>query len=841
MRISCRWLSKYIDLPPEIDKLTQTLTFTGIEVEGVESLAALPESVVTARVLSADKIPGSDHLVVCSVEYGSGEPVQVVCGAPNCKAGMISILALPGTVLPQLAIKKAKVRGVESAGMLCSERELGVSDNHAGIIELDPETPIGISANEVYDLPDTLLELEITPNRPDLLGYLGIARDLSASLGVPLKLPQIQEHAGEKSQSTDLDLRLEDSAKCPRYTARLMADLKVQESPQWLKTALIKSGLRPINNIVDITNYVMLETGHPLHAFDYDKLLPLDKDGAHPAIVVRKALPKEEFLALDGRAYVLDEEDLVIADGQRASALAGVMGGKDTGITESTQAIVLEAATFSPMTVRSTAYKHKISTDSSYRFERHLSTETPAQVSARAVDLLLEVAGGRVCNALYDAYPEPHRPSCLGIRPRRFEELIGYPLPSDTIIKYLEALDCRFLQYGTWQDGLATDLASVHCLHLEEQKAGKAEFTEIDCDHALYFLIPSFRVDLTREADLLEELARLEGYDKIPQKTAVSQIMDRHAHRVRRAIEDYFVNASFYEMLNYSFSDPAQLALLAFEPEELDARTIRLINPQSGNQSAMRLSLLPQLLVNLSYNLNHGERDLKLMEMGKVYLREGDSYREPYRLTALLTGKFRAGHWKEKSENINVYHVKGLAEGLLKRLNIPVTGTSSHIKPWLVSAENLAYHSGETLCASIGRLRSETAEAFQIDIPILKQDIWVLELEVENLVELTRDRKPEFIPLPKYPAVIRDISFVISRSVAYAEIEAAIKACDRNLIRNVQVFDEYRGKQVPEGSRSISLRIVMQDGEKTLTDERVDQLIASVLQMLQDTWQINMR
>lgn len=841
MIISCRWLSRYIDLPRDTDSLVQTLTFSGIEVEAVKSLPALPETVVTAKVVSAERIPGTDHLQVCSVEYGASEPTQVVCGAPNCKAGMISLLALPETELSGLTIKKAKLRGVESNGMLCSEKELGISDNHAGIIELEPSTPVGISVNDIYELPDTILELEITPNRPDLLGYIGIARDLSASLGNPLKLPQVEQVAGEVSEKTTLKLILEDPEKCPRYTARLLSGVSVKDSPQWLKTALVKSGLRPINNIVDVTNFVMLEQGHPLHAFDYDKLQPLNESDGYPAVVVRKARSGEEFITLDGKNLVLDPDDLVIADGKDTSALAGVMGGKATAISDSTTSIVLEAACFQAASIRASSYKHKLSTDSSYRFERQLSPEAASAVSDRAVQLFLETAGGKVKNALYDAWPKPLPTRWLALRPRRFTEIIGYQLQNEDIIGYLEGLGCKFYQYGIWREGLVSDPSLIFCHHLKEEKAGVTEFSESDCDHALWFEIPPHRVDLTREADLLEELARLAGFDRITRKKDVPRIMDRHAFRIRRGIEDWFVDAAFHETLNYSFCDPAQLADLAMDPEEVSSKLIRVINPQSSNQSAMRITLLPQLLDNLRYNLNHGERDLKLMELGKIYLKDGDSYKEKLSFGAALTGNMNPEHWSAKSEAVNFYQVKGLVEGLLNLLGVKATNLVKNDRSWLAAGDSLAYLSEGLAVASFGRLKTSIANNFGIDLTLLKQDIWVIELDVDLLIELTRDIKKVFRELPRYPAVIRDLSFLIKTEVSYAAIESAIKAVNPDMISEVSIFDQYLGKQVPPGFRSMSLRLVMQDNEKTLTDERVDQLLASVQEMLSRAWQINMR
>ncbi len=674
-----------------------------------------------------------------------------------------------------------------------------------------------------------------------MLGYIGIARDLSASCGKPLKLPLVERVTGGKSAKIALTLVLDDPEKCPRYTARLLEGVQVKESPQWLKTALIKSGLRPINNIVDVTNYVMLEMGHPLHAFDYDKLQPLAPADGHPAVVVRRARQGEEFVALDGKTFKLDSDDLVIADGKDASALAGVMGGKDTAISNDTRSIVLEAACFEPTGIRATSYKHRLSTDSSYRFERHLSPHAVDAVSDRAVQLFLEVAGGKVCQALYDAYPQPLKPKYLALRPRRFKELIGFKLKGDAIVRYLEALGCKLVQYGIWHEGLIEDLSLIQPTYLDAEEAAKANSTENNSDVALHFEIPPYRVDITREADLLEELARLADYESIPRKKSVSQIMDRHGFRIRRGIEDWFADASFYETLNYSFCDPAQLAYLAFDPEEINSTLIRVINPQSSNQSAMRITLLPQLLENLRYNLNHGERDLKLMELGKIYLKDHDSHTEKLAFAAVLTGRMDPEHWNAKSGPIDVFQVKGMVEGLLLTLGLEISHTRPYDRPWLASGDNLAYIHKDSVLASLGRLKTQVAENFGIDLTILKNDIWVIELDVDLLIPLTRNLEKVFRQLPRYPAVTRDISFLIKAGVPYAEIAAAIKAVEPILTSAVSIFDQYLGKQVPEGFRSMTLRIVVQDSEKTLTDERVDQVLASVREMLISAWQVNMR
>ncbi|HNV62768.1 MAG TPA: phenylalanine--tRNA ligase subunit beta, partial [Candidatus Cloacimonas acidaminovorans] len=406
MKIALSWLAKYIEIKENTKELEEILTFSGIEVEAVENIPALPETVFSAKIISAEPVPETDHLKRCLVDIGNypcpekteDGYLQVICGAPNCRTGMMAIIALPGSVLPEMTIAKAQIKGIDSCGMLCSEKELGISDNHSGIIELSTETPIGITANELYELPDTIFELEITPNRPDLLGYIGIARDLSAKLNRSLKMPEIKiPEAKCKAETMPLELVNKVPELCPRYIARLFNKVELKESPLWLKSALIKSGLRPINNLVDITNYVMLEYGHPLHCFDYDKLAALPEKPGIPAIVIRRAYQNEPIITLDGKSYLLEGQEMVIADGIKPSAIAGVMGGNISAISETTKRIVLESAAFNPSSIRRTSYKHKISTDSSYRFERHLSECSAEDASIRATQLICELANAELC------------------------------------------------------------------------------------------------------------------------------------------------------------------------------------------------------------------------------------------------------------------------------------------------------------------------------------------------------------------------------------------------------------------------------------------------------------
>lgn len=850
MKISCNWLSKYIDLPESISELEKLLTFAGIEVEAVHNMPELASSLISARVIHAEAVPKTDHLQVCQVDIGAYPYpeknaegyIQVICGAPNCHSGMMAIIALPGTVLPEFTISKAKIRGIESHGMLCSEKELGISDNHAGIIELPLDTPIGISANQLYELPDTIFELEITPNRPDLLGYLGIARDLSAKLNRAIRMPDLTD-VNALHTATDLPLTLVNNSPelCPRYIARLFRNVSISDSPLWMKTALIKSGLRPINNLVDITNYVLLEYGHPLHAFDYDKLAALP-DGGNPAIVIRTARPGESFTALDGKSYVLDSDNLVIADGEKPSALAGVMGGEISAIGANTLNIVLESAAFNAGSIRKTSYKHKLSTDSSYRFERHLSDHSAADASLRASQLISKYANAELCSSVHDSWPEPGQAIILGIRPERYEQVIGYRMEEATIKDYLGKLGLVFLQYGCWKAGKINDISEVFCHHGEQMKQGITEFTELpDCIHSLYFQIPYNRVDLEREIDLIEELARLDGYDKVPQKSLPRRIMDRHAYRIRKLMADYVVNRGCFETLNYSFTDPALMSKLGYQESDTQLNMIRLINPQSSTMSSMRTSLIPQLLQNMAYNLNHGERNIRLFELGKIYLKSTKGNSEPMQLSAILSGQNHDEHWQDKAIQINASLVKGLFEELLALLQISAYSIKPLNEPYLIEAYGQAYEASGHSLGYFGKLCAPVAESFGIDPIELKQDLWILHFEVDNLVELSRGQTMVFTPIPRFPAVNRDLSFLIANSVSYSEIENCIKGIDSQLIAELKAFDEYRGKQIPEGFRSLSLHIKFQDQEKTLTDERIDQLVDLVIKKLQDTWQITMR
>jgi len=841
MIVPLNWVRSYIDINADTKELTQILTFSGIEVEGITELQALPPEVVTARVLIAEKVAGSDHLMLCQVDAGDAV-YQVVCGAPNCHAGMTGILAKVGAQLPAFRIKKAKIKGVESEGMLCSEAELGMSNNHNGIIELPDATRIGASVNDILGLPDTVFEVEITPNRPDLLGILGIARDLSASLDTPFKVPRadLSKHRTTDQVSAVLSIINRVPDLCPRYTARVIRGLRVAESPQWLKERLIRAGLRPINNVVDITNFVMLETGHPLHAFDYDKLACPDGENK-PQVLIRCAYDGEIVNALDDRQYSLCANDMVIADPEKAIALAGVIGLTNSHIEESTTSIVIESAGFNPQSVRRTTYLHKITTDSSYRFERGLAPESAEYASARAADLILTIAGGVLCDGVLDDWQAPKAPRFIGIRPCRYKQVIGYSLDSEQIKSYLCRLGLRFIQYATWIPGEITDLGQLYCFHAEQMAQGITEFTEKDdCIHTLYFEIPPARVDLFREIDLIEELARLDGYDKPQKQNIPALIMDMHAHQMQRKIADLLVGNGFYECINYSFADDNDLIRLMGKERMPDL--VRLKNPPSANQAVMRASLISGLLRNLQYNLHHAAKDLALFELNKIYINDQNGQVcEPLRLTALATGCSSSMHWQRKATSYDIFRVKGILTSIFEAVGIDPVEEYSSQYPYLVSDRSIRYvHNGEYI-AYCGMIRPEIAAAFGIDTVELKQDVWLIDVDLDSLIALSKDTHPIYQNIPRFPVVERDIALVLQSDVSYNEICNAIRDTNPALIKDLCVFDEYRGKQIANDARSLAIRLMICDQEKTLTDAAVENVIASVITMLDDKWQIKMR
>jgi phenylalanyl-tRNA synthetase beta chain len=795
MNISYNWLKDYIKFNLSPEALKERLTFSGIEVEKVEKLYENLKQIKVAKIIEREKHPNADKLSVCKVD--DGEKVwQVICGAPNCDVNQLVAFAPIGSQVGEIKIKKAKLRGVESYGMLCAEDELGLSNDHSGIMILDNNANIGDSLADYLHLSDTVYEVEITPNRPDLLGMIGIARDLSALLDKPLQLPNVEINEIKKPISESLKLINNEPSLCTRYTARLIKNVKVKESPEWLKRKLISVGLRPINNIVDITNFVMMEYGHPLHAFDYDKV----KDHT---IIVRKAEKGEKFPALDDNEYELNENDLVIADSKKPIALAGVIGGNNSHITEDTTNIVIEAANFLYSSIRKTSLYHKIFTDSSYRFERNLSDVTPEIVSKRAAQLVLELAGGELYEGVLDSYPEKFKPVITSLRPSRVEKVLGLRISEDKIISYLTSLGLKLIKKS---------------------------------NDKLDFEIPHYRKDLPREIDLIEEIIRLHGYDNLPKVIHTSKIMDKESFYLKRTIQDLLVKYGFFEVVNWSFGDPEDANRLNIPQEDIRRKAIKIKNPIGQSFSIMRTMLLPDILKNAIYNINHGEKDLKLFEMNKVFFNDGSALgSETLEISGIITGNLYASYWKENTKTVDFFDLKGMIEDLLETVGIKKYDFNESRESFYQPGLSLNISSHKPI-GHFGKIDPKVALQYDIEQPV-----FAFTINFDVLKSSKASTVPVFQSIPKFPSVIRDISFIVSKEFAVKDIIGEIKKADKKTIKRVVLIDEYYGKGIEKSFRSLTFSIVLNSEIKTLTDEYVKNVMEKIMKNLKNKFSVKER
>ncbi len=767
MKVSLNWLKELVDLPP-VEALTEWLTKAGVEVEGVEHKGVAIEKVVVARILESTQHPNADRLSVCRVDDGSGQPRQIVCGAKNYKVGDCVPLALPGAVLPgDFKIKTGKLRGVESEGMMCSGKELGVAEDSAGLLILPesavPGTPIG-----ALFPPDTVLDLEVTPNRPDLLSTLGIAREVATLVKAPLRTPQAVVEAASvaTAPATDAEVALEAPEACPYYTARIIRGVKVGPSPAWLRERLEAVGLRPINNVVDITNYVLLELGQPLHAFDLGKL--------SGGIRVRHATEGEKLRALDGEEYPLAPHHLVIADAQQAQAIAGVMGGEESGVTEATVDLLLESAWFAPAGVRRASRELGLSSDSSYRFERSVDAAGVARASERAVRLILELAGGEAEPALRVAGEAPQSRPVVPLRAERLTAILGTEVPQERVEQILTG-------FG-----------------LEQTAEG--------------WRAPSFRPDLTREIDLIEEIARVIGIEAIPSRIQArffpaSEADRRHNHAAR--VRSVLAGLGGRETRTLTLISESATALFPIEETPLRVR-----NPLNEGQVILRPSLLPGLLETAAHNVRNGTRDLRLFEVGRVF-RPGTP-EERTTLGLLLTGAVAPVSWRENAPRaVDLHDLKGWLAALARALNLEGELT---FHPGTHPALGLAaiVRRGEVAIGIAGQLLP--ARARELDLPGA-----VLVAEVD-LGGLAARPAAGFTELPKFPATTRDVALLLPLGVAHGEVEALLRSANEPLLVGVELFDIFTdptGEKIPADRKSAAYQLTYRSNERTLTAEEV--------------------
>ena len=783
MLVPFSWLQELVsvDLTPE--EIASRLTMTGLEVEGVFEAYEELSSVISVRILAVTPHPHSDKLTVCQISDGKRD-YQVVCGAPNVREGLKTAFAPPGTILfTGEKIKKAEIRGVPSEGVLCSAYEIGLSEDHSGILELPPETPLGQRVTKLLGLSEPILEISITPNRGDCLSLLGIAREVAAVCGIPFKglaLPSLP--LGEDIFRLT-QVRIEVPELCYRYAGRLLQNVTVRPSPFEIQKRLWLCGLRPINNIVDITNYVLLEVGQPLHAFDFDLL-----EGRR--IVVRLAKEGEEILTLDGEKRVLTSETMVIADAQRPVAIAGVMGGEETAVTEKTKNVFLESAWFNPSNIRRTSQRLRLSTESSYRFERGIDPEGVILGLERATDYMVRLAGGEVIPGRIDEYPRPYTPPEIRLRPQKLSLYLKVDFSEPEIKETLEKVHVKVMK------GVEGFICTP----------------------------PSFRHDLRLEEDLIEEIARLYGYDRLPTSLPRAEIAgrppssrDRYLERLRHLM----TALGLYEIINFSFISPKFADLLLLPETDPRRKCVPLANPLSEEQSVMRTTLIPGLLETARGNIFREIRDVHIFEIGRVFWpRAGEPLpEERHHLGILITGMASLPSCHTPSRMVDFFDLKGLLESLFEHLYLSHVDFVPHTEePFLRKAVSATIEVHKQPVGKMGEIAPRVRES--LDFP---QPIFVCEIDLEKLFSFISEERT-YRPLPKFPATTRDLALLLGDEILAANLLSFIQEEKVPYLEKVFVLDVYQGPNIPAGKKSLTLRFVYRAQDRTLTDEEVNSI-----------------
>ncbi len=819
MKVTLNWLKQYVDFDWSPEELTERLTMLGLEVEGVTKVGGEFAGIVVAQVITRDKHPNADKLSVCRVNDGTGER-QIVCGAQNFQAGDKVPLILPGAALPikpgdkePFTIKVGKIRNVESHGMMCSPAELALPDQVDGLLILKPDAKVGQPFAEYLGRSgsDVVYDLEITPNRPDWNSVIGIAREIAALTGNPLKLPEVISHQSSVISGKTGELvavRVEDADLCPRYTARVIRGVKVGPSPDWLRAALEKVGLRSISNVVDVTNFVMLESGQPLHAFDYH-LIAKGANG-QPTIVVRRANAGEKFKTLDAVERTLANDQLLIADEQKGIALAGVMGGENTGINERTVDVLIESAYFNPTNIRRTSKTLGLRTDSSYRFERGCDPNWGVDfASRRACQLILETAGGQLAEGVVDVYPKQVEPKTITLRPEKVSQLLGIELSNEVITRHLTSL------------GLTTTAPMT-------------------------FAIPTFRVDLKREVDLIEEVARLHGVDKIPSTpprgaigaNEFDAIYDEIAE-ARRLLTGLGLNEAQGQTL---ISDSA--ARLA------SGSVVALANPLSSDMNVLRPSLLPGLLDALRHNIARKNYDVALFEIGRVFesAASGPSAKgsrsdangmvEERRLALALVGQRRPSFWSgaEREAKFDLSDLKGLVEEFLEQFGLRGLSYVRRAEPTPLFLDSATIALGGKLTlGEIGQLSPALAKRYD-----LRDKVFLAELSLDHLLA-RRNPSKSFKSLPLFPSIRRDVAMLVPEATTHDAVLGTVRQVKPPHLEGVELFDVFRGQNVPEGQKSMAYAFTYRSAEKTLTDAEVNAAQEKIVEQFKRALQATVR
>ncbi len=784
MKFTYNWLKEYVNISIPTDELSDILTMGGLEVETLTYLGDGLQNIDTVRITAIKPHPNADKLSLCEVTDGS-ESREIVCGAKNMKVADIVALAKQGAVLPNgLKIKPTKIRGISSDGMLCSEKELGLADESSGIMILPEGTKVGEPIASALGLDDYLFEIGLTPNRSDCLSLHGIANEVSVLTGAELKPFEFNLTESENSIEGAIDVAIENSDACNRYTARVLKNVVIKESDPIIKARLNAIGIRSINNIVDITNYVMFVYGQPLHAFDYNLI-------SGKKIIVKCATEGEKFMTLDEKERALKSSDLMICDSERSVALGGVMGGVNSEVSDNTTDVLLESAYFNPTNIRRTARRLGLASDSSHRFERGVNPDTVTEALDYAASLMQRSTGCEILKGIADVHPVEYVDRTVSARVSRVNKVLGTDFTMDGFIEQLKRL--------------------------------KLEIVSSDDDSAV-IKVPRNRHDLVKEIDIIEDIARIYGYDNIkvtlPKVPAVAKKKKPRViltDKVRNTLS----NNGFFEVINYSFYAPKDVELFSMDKS---AGSIKVLNPLTDEQSVMRLSLLPGLLDTAKRNINHKNTDLKLFELGKTFFKKADdSIVETVELAGIITGNRCDETWGSEKKVVDFYDIKGIIELILENIKvigyIVKEGSSRKYLHPTVSAE---IYMGKDLLGVIGELHPDINENYSID-----GKVYLFEFAFEKLCKYAK-KAVTFKQLPKYPYVQRDIALVVDKDIASADIVKEISSRPKNLVEDVAIFDLYEGKQVGEGKKSIAFRITYRDKDRTLTDDAVSEIMSNL-------------
>lgn len=784
MLISLNWLKEYVDINENIEELEEALTMIGQEVESIEIQGEHLDKVYVGQVVEYGKHPDSDKLSLLKVDIAKGEPLQIICGAPNHKLGDKVAVATEGAVLPgNFKIKKAKVRGVESFGMLASEAELGIGEDGDGIIILPEDAPLGVLLKDYMKINDTIFELEITPNRPDCLSHIGIAREIAAYYKRKLKYPisKINTISEETSNLINVEISAKDKSK--RYTTRIIKNIKIAESPEWLKRNLKAIGLKPINNIVDVTNFVMMEYNHPMHAFDLGKL-------SGNKIFVRDAAEGEKIITLDGEERTLVEGELVIADSEKAIAIAGVMGGENSEIDDNTKDIVLEVAHFDPNLVRRTSKRLGLSSDSSYRFERGVDVEDAETVLNRAASLIQELAGGEATNGIVDKYHQKYEKREIILDVKRLSKFVGKELQADTVGNILTSLNIELISLV---DGIMTVCP------------------------------PSYRDDLTRPADLYEEVVRMYGFNNIEPKMPVENIKGGKVYPETEAIDNnkkLLVSLGLQEVINYSFVPKNALKNI-----KVEAETVEISNPISEEMVVMRPTLIYSLLSNIRDNFNRNQFDLNLFEVSRTFTKNQDETleNEEVKIAIAIAGKAEKELWNVKPADYDFYDLKGYVEEFLFNSGLE--------RYQLERSKNQSFHPGRSVDIKMGRDTLGTFGEIHPDVAenmdIKKHRAYLAEIDMNKLNKYSK-KGIKYESIVKFPAVERDLAIVLNKDVLVGNMLDNIKRSSK-LIEKVELFDVYQGSNIEENKKSVAINIVLRSKTGTLEDSEIKNTIDKIL------------